>query len=177
MPADPTDRYTLKVLMYGIEPAIWRRFSIRATATFAELHRAIQDAMGWQDKHLHEFRHGKGKRLENVIADDDPDVVKGDNFQEESTVTLASMVGRRSVPLRLLYRYDFTEDWIHEITIEEKSTGEKSKKPLLLEGERACPPEDCGGPELFMDTLAGELEFLDERYDPAKFKPKQVKFR
>lgn len=58
-----------------------------------------------------------------------------------------------------------------------KSSGEKSAKPLLLEGQRACPPEDCGGPELFMDTLAGELEFLDDRYDPAKFDPKKTKFR
>jgi hypothetical protein len=177
MPADPTDRFSLKVLLYNIDPVIWRRFSIPATATFKDFHRALQDAMGWEDKHLHEFRHGKGKRLTNVIAADDPDVFKGDDFQEESTVTLASFVGRRSLPIRLLYRYDFTEDWVHEITIEEKSTGEKATTPLLLEGKRACPPEDCGGPEFFMDSLAGDLEFLDERYDPAVFDPKKVKFR
>ena len=70
MPADPTDRYTIKVLLYNIEPVISRRFSIRATATFKDFHRALQDAMGWQDKHLHEFRHGKGKRLTSVIAAD-----------------------------------------------------------------------------------------------------------
>lgn len=177
MPADPTDRFLLKVLLYSIEPVIWRRFSIRGTATFADLHRALQDAMGWEDKHLHEFRHGKGKRLTSVIGPDDPDVFKGDDFQEESTITLAGFVGRRALPIRFLYRYDLTEDWIHEITIEEKTTGEKTAKPLLLEGERACPPEDCGGPELFMDSLRGDLEFLDERYDPARFEPKKVKFR
>jgi len=177
MPADPTDRFTIKVLLYSIEPLIWRRFSIRTTATFRDFHRALQDAMGWDDKHLHEFRHGKGKRLKGVIAPDDPDVVKGDDFREESTVTLAGFIGRRTLPIRLLYRYDFAEDWVHELTIEEKSSGEKSAKPILLEGKRACPPEDCGGPELFMDTLAGELEFLDDRYDPAKFDPKKTKFR
>ena len=177
MPADPTDRFTVKVLLYAIEPVISRRFSIRATANFKDFHRALQDAMGWRDVHLHEFRHGKGKRLTKVIADDDPDVVKGDEFKEQTTVTLASFVGRRELPLRLLYRYDFNEDWIHEITIEEKSTGEKSTKPIIIDGERACPPEDCGGPELFMDALRGELEFLDDRYDPAHFDPKKVKFR
>lgn len=177
MAADPTDRFVLKALLYRIEPTIWRRFSIRANANFAQLHRALQDVMGWGDEHLHEFRHGKGRRLTNVIAPDDPDIIKGDDFQKESTVTLAKFVGRRPVPIRLLYRYDFTEDWIHEITIEEKTSGETRKSPLVTEGERACPPENCGGPELFMDALCGDLEFLDDRYDPAKFEIKKVKFR
>ena len=30
----------------------------------------------------------------------------------------------------------------------------KAKYPLCLEGERACPPEDCGGPSGYVDYLA-----------------------
>ena len=175
MPTKATPTFTLKVFLYEIEPVIWRRFTMPGSASFADLHRAIQQAMGWENKHLHEFRHGKGKRLNDVIAPDDPDVMKGDNFQEESTVSLADFVGRRQVPIRFLYRYDFSEDWIHEIMIEERSN-EETDKPVLLDGERACPPEDCGGPTLFMDALNGDLEFLDDRYDPAKFTPSKHKF-
>ena len=175
MPAPATNTFTVKVFLYNVEPEVWRRFTIPATASFADFHRAIQQAMGWKNMHLHEFRHGKGKRLNDVIAPDDPDIMKGDNFQEESTVSLAKFVGRRPLPLRLLYRYDLTDDWIHEIVIEGKSP-EETTLPALVEGDRACPPEDCGGPALFMDALAGELEFLDDRYDPARFTPSKHKF-
>lgn len=169
-------RFVIKVFLYGIEPEIWRRFSISGSATFSQFHRAIQRAMGWENRHLHEFRHGKGKRLNDVIAPDDPDVVKGENFQEESTVTLKKFIGRRQFPLRLLYRYDFSDDWIHEIVIEGRDDDGSGDRPILLGGERACPPEDSGGPIMFMDALNGDLEFLDDRYDPARFDPKKVKF-
>ena len=83
-----TPRFLLKVFLYQIEPEIWRRFSIPATATFKQLHEAVQQAMGWQDKHWHEFRHGKGKHLLDVIGPDHEEVEKGENFQEENKVTL-----------------------------------------------------------------------------------------
>lgn len=171
-----TSRFVIHVFLYGIEPLIWRRFSIPAAATFADLHAAIQKAMGWEDKHLHEFRHGKGKRLMDVIGPDHEDVPKGDAFQEESGVTVREFVGRRQVPIRLLYRYDFSDEWVHEIVIEAKSDEEAGDRPVLLEGERACPPEDCGGAFIYMDTLRGELDWLDDRYDPEKFDPGKVKF-
>ena len=104
-----TPRFIIKVFLYQIEPEIWRRFSIAAEATFKQLHDAVQQAMGWEDRHWHEFRHGKGKRLLDVIGPDHEEVEKGDNFQEESKVTLKEFVGRRHFPIRFLYRYDFKD--------------------------------------------------------------------
>ncbi len=46
----------LKITLKHVKPPIWRRIEIPASATFWELHTAIQDAMGWCDGHLHEFR-------------------------------------------------------------------------------------------------------------------------
>ena len=174
MPA--ANRFVVKVFLYGIEPQIWRRFTIPGETTFAEFHRAIQRAMGWQDQHLHEFRHGKGKRLLDVIGPDHEDIPKGDNFQDENEVTLAAFVGRRHFPVRLLYRYDFDEEWVHEIVFEDRTDEGKGSKPILLEGERACPPEDCGGAHGYMAALDGDLEWLDDEYDPKVFDPKKVKF-
>ena len=45
------NRVVVKVFLYGIQPQIWRRFSIDQTATFLELNDAIQAAMGWDNKH------------------------------------------------------------------------------------------------------------------------------
>ena len=171
-----TPRFLLRVFLYQIEPEIWRRFSIPATATFKQLHNAVQQTMGWQDKHWHEFRHGKGKALLDVIGPDHEEIEKGENFQEENKVTLQDFVGRRHFPLRFLYRYDFKDEWVHEIVIEDRTEDGEDDLPVLLEGERACPPEDCGGAFGYMAALKGDLMWLDDDYDPARFDPGKVKF-
>ena len=166
------DSYVIKIFLYEVEPLIWRRFSVPATATFAELHQIIQKAMGWNDEQAHQFRWGKGKRLTNVIADTQEQVSPQDDFQDESKVTLAEFVGRRKLPLRMMYRYDFFDDWTHELVIEEKADGDL---PKMLDGERACPPEDCGGSFGYKECLGGFAEWMDDDYDPEKFDPKAIK--
>ncbi|MBU1702579.1 MAG: plasmid pRiA4b ORF-3 family protein, partial [Candidatus Eisenbacteria bacterium] len=44
-----------KIILQGIKPPIWRRIQIPSDYTFWDFHVAIQDAMGWQDSHLHHF--------------------------------------------------------------------------------------------------------------------------
>ena len=75
------------------------KFPIPSSATFLGLHQTIQAAMGWQDKHLHEFRHGKGKRLTSVIASVDEDIVQGDDFRDENELTLREFFGRKRFSL------------------------------------------------------------------------------
>jgi hypothetical protein len=47
--------YQFKITLKGTKPPIWRRIQVPETYTFWDLHVAIQDAMGWDDYHLHEF--------------------------------------------------------------------------------------------------------------------------
>ncbi len=47
--------YEFEVTLQEINPPIWRRVLIPLGATFADLHQAIQDSMGWLDCHLWEF--------------------------------------------------------------------------------------------------------------------------
>lgn len=169
-------RFEIHVFLYQITPKIWRRFSVPAEFTFAQLHDAVQSAMGWENKHPHEFRHGKGKRLVDVIgpvglADQVP---LGGEFQDEAQLTLADYVGRKRLPMRLLYRYDFAEDWIHEVVIDKKAEGEGG--PKMIDGERACPPEDFGGAFRYMQASAGEIGWDHPGYDPEAFDPKKVDF-
>ncbi len=171
-----TDCFELHVFLYQITPKIWRRLAVPADFTFAQVHDAIQAALGWENKHPHEFRHGKGKRLVDVIgpvglADQVP---PGGEFQDEAQLTLADYVGRRRLPLRLLYRYDFAEEWIHELVIEKRATHDSA--PVILGGERACPPEDFGGAFQYMQASAGEIAWDQPGYDPEAFDPKKVDF-
>ena len=44
------------VVPAGTDPLVWRRIQVPEKYSFWDLHVAIQDAMGWLDYHLHEFR-------------------------------------------------------------------------------------------------------------------------
>lgn len=43
------------VVLADTDPLVWRRIQVPSRYSFWDLHVAIQDAMGWQDYHLHEF--------------------------------------------------------------------------------------------------------------------------
>ncbi len=57
--------------------------------------------------------------------------------------------------------------------IEEKTDDDDSAK--LLGGERACPPEDCGGSFGYRECLGGFDEWMDDDYDPEAFDLGEVK--
>jgi hypothetical protein len=64
---------------------------------------------------------------------------------------------------RLFYVYDLGDDWRHEICIERVLADEAgSRRPLCLDGQRACPPEDCGG----VPGYAHLLDALGDRQHP-----------
>lgn len=165
---------TIKVFLYQITPQIWRRLVVPADYTFEQLNDAIQAAMGWENKHPHEFRHGKGKRLVDVIGPVGLEDQTPGEFQDEKRITLAEFIGRRRLPIRLLYRYDFAEEWIHELVLEQK--GEEEGAPNMLGGERACPPEDFGGAFQYMQASAGEIAWDQPGFDPEAFNMGAVDF-
>lgn len=173
---DTTEHYTIKIFIYEIEPQIWRRFSVPTTVNFFQLHQIIQRAMGWLDLQEHEFLHGKGKKLDQIIGDTSNDHASSDFFRNEKKVLLADFVGRKKTPLRILYRYDFTEEWIHEIVIESKDNN-STDQPVMLEGKKACPIEDSGGAWEHKACLEGESEWMEDGYDPDHFDIGEVTFK
>lgn len=162
------EHFEVKVFLYQIEPVIWRELTIPVTATFRQLHEVIQAAMGWKMRHLHEFRHGKGRNLKSVIATPDEEIVQGDDFRDENTTSLREVIGRKAFPFRMLYRYDFGDEWIHEVAFQGKTEGPVGKA-VLLDGERNGPPEDCGGAFTYLSCLKGDLDWMDDDYQPEVF--------
>lgn len=132
--------YTFEVTLLDVAPRIWRRFSIRGTATFFDLHRAIQDACGWEDYHLFRFcvkRHGV------VFAGIPDDHGFGEPDPDARELTLKRYFGDE--PGRCAYNYDFGDDWWHEVVMTGVEKSADRAKRVLLDGARAFPREDCGG--------------------------------
>ena len=66
-------------------------------------------------------------------------------MKQDQRVQLRKVASKQGA--RFLYEYDFGDSWRHEITVEsiEPITVDTYYILQCFDGERACPPEDCGG--------------------------------
>lgn len=170
--------YQFKVTLLDIKPAIWRLIQVH-DCTLADLHEYIQAAFGWENYHQHQFDID-GERY-GPAAPDDRDF--GLEMRDEAGVTLGRLIPKAGRKPRWVYEYDFGDGWRHEIVFEGfVPVDPKAKYPQCVEGERACPPEDCGGPWGYADYLAAlrdpkheqHEDMLEWRgpFDPEAFDPK-----
>jgi Plasmid pRiA4b ORF-3-like protein len=139
--------------------------------TLDRLHRTIQHAMGWQDYHLHSFDI-------DGVPYGEPDPEDELELRDELDARLDAVAGRDA---RFSYTYDFGDWWEHEITVEDVFPADPLERyPRCVAGERACPPEDVGGPYGYAELLAAFAdpdhpeharlrEWLGRKFDPEAF--------
>ena len=174
--------FQFKITLQHIEPVIWRRVQVPANLSFGDLHWVIQEVMGWENSHLHEFEvliPGETQKTYIGIPDEEWE----QRVLEEEDVPLVDYFSPQLQ--RIKYIYDFGDNWEHEILLEDILEPDPAVEyPLCLDGERACPPEDCGGPfgylrilEAFKNPSAAEnktiIAWLDREYDPDAFSIKE----
>jgi Plasmid pRiA4b ORF-3-like protein len=169
--------YQLKIALNDIRPPIWRRV-LTKDCTLAKLHDIIQAVMGWDDYHLHEFeigeqRYGDPLQWRDAFWGDEP------AMGNEGKVKLSRLVEQGVKKIR--YQYDMGDSWWHTIAVEKTLPAEAGVKyPRCVAGERACPPEDCGGPwgyGDFVDAVQNPkhkrheelLEWVGGEFDPEAF--------
>ncbi|MBI5557063.1 MAG: plasmid pRiA4b ORF-3 family protein [Deltaproteobacteria bacterium] len=145
----PAEVFQLKIVLTGAKPPIWRRVQVPGNISLAKLHKVIQRCMGWTDSHMHHFIAGR-----NFYAPPAPeDISEGVRVLDEGKVKLCEIeeVDRK----KFIYEYDFGDSWRHEIKVEKViAAGETIvKHAVLLDGARACPPEDIGGIPGYEDFL------------------------
>lgn len=138
--------FVIKIAMMEVEPAIWRRFVVPADISLDRLHDVIQILMGWKDSHLHEFNFDNHRYVENV----------DEEFDDEETFLEASARLSKYFKKKgdsCVYVYDFSDSWSHRLTLEDSDYSLKDDDCEIscLEGARACPPEDVGGPPGYED--------------------------
>ena len=157
----PLEIYQLKVTLIGTSPPIWRRLLLPADVTLAQLHDALQAAMGWEDGHMHEFSIGQRR----FGRPDPEDRLMGmPSVENERTVRLSGILGR--VGSKALYTYDFGDSWEHSIVLEKRLPDDPNATyPVCTDGQLACPPEDCGGIPGFYDLVEALNDPNHERHE------------
>lgn len=115
----------LEVVLRHVVPEVRRVIDVPDDIRLPLLHLVLQEALGWENAHLHQFVAGRRRWSQ-------PDV---EGALDETRATL------RDLGPRFVYEYDFGDGWEHDVVL----VGHGGT-PGLVEGSGACPPEDCGGP-------------------------------
>ncbi|MGO4597482.1 plasmid pRiA4b ORF-3 family protein [Terrabacter sp. 2RAF25] len=153
-PPDVASLLTLRVVLDGTEPEVWRRLMIPGDLLLDCVHDVLQQVMGWTDSHLHQFSLGPPYVSPKFLTA--YDIEEGDEGAAETDVRLDQVL--REPGDELTYEYDFGDGWTHTIVLEQverqapDAGGDAEAKPgrtayaiACLAGERACPPENIGG--------------------------------
>lgn len=171
-PTAPVAIHQLRVTLKGVRPPIWRRAQVPSNISLYKLHQVIQIVMGWGNYHLYEFTVGQ-------MHYGEPDPESPFDVTRASRAKLGQVAP--SPKDRLLYLYDFGDDWEHEVRVEQILPAETGMGyPRCLTGKRACPPEDCGGIWGYAELLEillnpqheeyeEKLEWLGGEFDPDAF--------
>ncbi len=135
----PLPSYILHISITFSDPLIWRRIQVPGQLNLSHLHDVIQQSMGWSNSHVHQFLVGKicyEPTMKSTLLHESK------RFDENKyrLYTLEDDMG-----FMFTYLYGAGEGWEHEIHLEEIVPPTKELKyPVILDGERACPPETVG---------------------------------
>ena len=119
-----------RYLVGSSDPEITRTFKVKNTATFLDLHYALQRFYNFDNDHLYEFLLGK-KLTEEVDGD-----------SEEVYDLLEDVL---KVGEKFLYVYDFGDNWEISLKITEINEKRMRNSNALIEAQGAGPIEDIGG--------------------------------
>ena len=179
--------FRFRIELHDIAPPIWRRIDVPGDYSFWDLHVAIQDAMGWLDYHLHVFRSPEsgGTESQEIGIPDDDEFMTGRQTIAGWKVPVSSHFIRSGQAM--LYEYDFGDGWLHDVVLEEIIPCDAPQRVACIGGQRACPPEDCGGTwgyQSLLEAIANRhheqhedmMSWIGGEFDSEDFDPAQVTF-
>jgi yecA family protein len=140
-----------------LETKVRRVLTIPSHFSLADLHLALQIAMGWSNYHLHEFivddkHYGDPEEREDEESGENRRVYDEANQQVRKIFDRATAI---------TYLYDMGDYWEHQVTLLRRIPVEESEQPFidrrvprLTSAKGNCPPEDIGGVRGFEEFLA-----------------------
>jgi hypothetical protein len=148
----------LRIVLCEVEPPIWRLIEVPSRITLLQLADVFLVTMGWLGYHMSEYRI-RGQ----AFGDPEPDFTYEREIKDLRRVRLDSVVPGIGDTFEFLY--DFGDGWAHDVVLEAVTRPEpRVRYPRVIAGERACPPEDVGGPGGYADFLAAIADPSNESH-------------
>ena len=138
----------LRIKLLDAPVPVWREIKIPSNTSLALFSFVINDVMGWENEHLHEFNINGATYKHTACIKMDEDM----GFGYGKT----KILNTKDYPIseffkekkdRMAYEYDFGDGWRHEIWLKGIRKYNTNEKLMFVacKGSGACPPEDCGG--------------------------------
>lgn len=164
----PIYNYPAFELMVTLDLNIYRatrRLIVPADLSFQKFHSVLQRTFNWKNYHLYEFEIlDKNLITTTLVPFEDnleynPDAILMGNHK------LSDYLPKHE---HMLYRYDFGDNWEHEIELVRVIKNHDQPSPYLLEAEGQTPPEDVGGIHGFSHFREIMLDPNHPNYDEMK---------
>ena len=177
--AQEVTTYQIRITLKETEPAVWRQLEVVSNMSLNNLAWALSLSMGWECYHLYLFEVD-GREYGDIERDD-----MGGWFNDR-TIKIRDLVKRGIKSFKFIY--DFGDGWEHNVEIGKEVQAQPDLRyPICIDGEYACPPEDCGGPGGFAEYKEALRDLKHERhqellewrgpYDPTKFDIQLANFK
>lgn len=157
----PAYKYRAFELLVTLDLDIYkatRRLIVPADLELSRLHRVLQSVYCWKNYHLYDFTvldEKTGQSVTHLMTSED------DLPYQDGAVLIVGHKLSEYLPehKRLLYTYDFGDNWEHEIELVRVIENYDKESPYLVEASGQAPPEDVGG-------IGGFLNFRKIILDP-----------
>ena len=145
-----TERFLqLRVSLRRVRPEVWRGLVVPSSMRLSVFHEVLQLAFGWNNSHLHVFRHGESS-YEPTYPDSSISCSLGKQLDESAFAIGDLLKARRDT---LDYQYDMGDFWDHHVVVEEVVDDSRFGRAVCVAGARAAPPDGCGGAAGYQDLL------------------------
>ena len=151
-----------------LESECRRRIVIPMDCSFSQFHAALQTLFCWQGYHLHDFwlqTYPDGRLKETLVGYPREDEYEGETTCPDTDVLLSDVFPERK---KIIYNYDFGDDWMHEIELVEIVEDYQYNYPQCLVAIGDAPPEDVGGPGGYAELLRVLADPRDPEYADLK---------
>lgn len=135
--------YLLKIKIIGSNPLIWRKLYVTSSITLDRLHDVIQITMGWENQHSYHFTFNDITYSISPKDESDGNIIEFYHLDKLIKTSGESFK----------YVYDFRSSWGHEVLVEDTDYKPNDPSVLIkcLNGENACPIEDSGGIDEYIE--------------------------
>ena len=133
--------YHLRIQLRDTGIDIWRELKVPSNVELDFLGHLLIEIMGWENVHLFHFLHNKMFYSDQESVD----MSFSGNTKLYSDYALSDLL--KSEKNKMTFEYDFGDSWWHEISVVGIRPYKKGEKHRItfVDGQGACPPEDCGG--------------------------------